>query len=338
MSKRERGGALLAVLWLAAALSAIAFSLAATVRAEAERASTATESLRAHYLATGSVERAILWIFWGSAYGRKYYQPPMPVLQFRYPTGDVTVEIIPESSKMNINTAPPADLQRLMEALGIDGGRAAAITQGIVEWRGGTPVPAQTPTRPPDSTFSPAHASFQEIEELLLVKGMTPELFYGAFDRDDQGRLVPRGGLKDCLSAYGSNDVFDANTVEPAVLQAIGFSSGAAKAIVQARRSKPFRSPGDVVAVSGGSPGIGRLGVGGRSIWTIRATARLRRPDGRLSDVRRSAAAMVKFLPPEFQPPYQIMRWYDDAWSQSTQTLQFGEPTPVEKLQEAPQL
>jgi len=47
-SKPTRGGALLAVLWLSAALAAIAFSLANTVRGETERASTAVDGLRSY--------------------------------------------------------------------------------------------------------------------------------------------------------------------------------------------------------------------------------------------------------------------------------------------------
>src|ERR1035438_195821 len=51
----RRGSALLAVLWLTAALSAIAFSVATTVRSETERTSTAIDSVRAYYLATGAI-------------------------------------------------------------------------------------------------------------------------------------------------------------------------------------------------------------------------------------------------------------------------------------------
>ena len=78
-------------------------------------------------------------------------------------------------------------------------------------------IMAQTPS------FRSPHASFQEIEELLLVKGVTPDLFYGSYvpaetvdGADPPGpRLVPRGGLMDCLSVYGSRDRVDANTAAP---------------------------------------------------------------------------------------------------------------------------
>ncbi|HEV3116947.1 MAG TPA: hypothetical protein VGY58_07850, partial [Gemmataceae bacterium] len=74
-----RGSALLAVLWLAAALSAIAFRVANTVRAETERTSTEVDALRSYYLAVGAIDRAILWVQWGPSYRNpdgtpRYYQ------------------------------------------------------------------------------------------------------------------------------------------------------------------------------------------------------------------------------------------------------------------------
>src|SRR5229473_2107268 len=65
---RQRGSALLAVLWMSAALAAIALSLSSTVRSETDRATTNSEGLRAWYLASGSVERGIQWMMWGPDY------------------------------------------------------------------------------------------------------------------------------------------------------------------------------------------------------------------------------------------------------------------------------
>ena len=62
----RRGGALLAVLWLSAALSVIAFSVASTVRGETERASTLADGLRSYYLARGGLDRAIMYFVLGS--------------------------------------------------------------------------------------------------------------------------------------------------------------------------------------------------------------------------------------------------------------------------------
>ena len=318
------GSALLAVLWLSAALSAIAFSVANTVRAETERTSTEVDSLRAYYLASGAIDRAILYIQWGPSYRNpdgtpKYFQSPMPVLQFNFPSGAVTTEIIPETSKLNINSAPPPELSRLLLALGAPPDQAEAIVQGILDWR--SPSPGGSFTQfdqyylSVGPSFRARHASFQEIEELLLVRGVTTDLFYGSYTRDAQGRLVPRPGLKDCLSVYGSTGVLDANTVDPAVMQAIGISPDIASAIADLRRAAPFRDMGPLAPFAGGGAGMGRLGITQNPIVTLRATARLRLANGQFSDLRRSVSAMVKFLGPEWNPPFHVMRWYDNAAS-----------------------
>jgi hypothetical protein len=66
-------------------------------------------------------------------------------------------------------------------------------------------------------------------------------------------------------------------------------------------------------------------------IWTLRAAARLRRPDNSPSEVVRTSAAVVKFVDPNLYPlaPVHILRWYDDSWSQSAvlpPALGFGVP------------
>src|SRR5580765_2784978 len=107
----KRGSALLAVMWLSLALSAIAFSVASTVHGETERVSTAVDGIRSYYLATGAVERAILYLQWGrtmpASDDNPYYHPGRPVLRMSFPTGEAEVEVVPETAKYNLNKAPP---------------------------------------------------------------------------------------------------------------------------------------------------------------------------------------------------------------------------------------
>ena len=88
----RRGAALLAVLWLAAALSAIAFTLANTVRGEIERSSTDADGLKAYYLAEGAIDRTFVYIQSGSAVSRSRWEAACfnhdtRVLQLYFPTG-----------------------------------------------------------------------------------------------------------------------------------------------------------------------------------------------------------------------------------------------------------
>ncbi|MGH9661359.1 MAG: hypothetical protein ACRD96_22625, partial [Bryobacteraceae bacterium] len=126
---REKGGALLAVLWLSAGLGAIAFSVASTVRGETDRTSTALDQTRAYYLAAGAVERAILHVLWGPQFPQ-FYKPSRPVLRLSFPSGEAEVEVIPENSRFNINNAVPEELFRLLGHLGADPDRARAIVEG----------------------------------------------------------------------------------------------------------------------------------------------------------------------------------------------------------------
>jgi len=321
--RNERGGALLIVLWLAAALAAIAFSVATSVRAETDRVASSADGLRAWYLATGSVERAIQWMMWGqevtNSSGSPFWQMNVPRLYMSYPSGNAIVEVIPESSKLSINQASPDDLTRLITVVSGDPARAAEIAAAIIDWR--TPSPGATSFDQYylslGPTFRARHASFQEIEELLSVQGMTPELYYGNYIPDSAGRLYATGGLRDALSVWGSTTgPFDINTVSPALMEAIGIPPASVSAILERRQAQPFKSTSDLAAMGISAP---RLGVGGISIWTLRASARLNRPDGGPSEFVRIASATVTLLNRQqyYSMPVQVLRWYDDAWSQS---------------------
>jgi general secretion pathway protein K len=241
------------------------------------------------------------------------------VMQFNFPTGAVTTEIIPETAKLNVNGAPSRELMALLLALGAAPDQADVIVQGIVDWRTATPGGSFTAFDQYYLSLAPSfrarHASFQEIEELLLIRGVTPDLFYGSYARDAQGRLLPRPGLRDCLSVYGSTGQVDVNTAEPAVMQAIGVAADAAAAIASLRKVTPIRGIEQVSAFASAGAGVGRLSIALGPIVTVRATARLRLANGQWSDLRRSVSAMVKFLGPEWNPPFHIMRWYDNAVS-----------------------
>ena len=308
----SRGSALLAVLWLAAALAAIAFAVSSTVRSETNRAGGSADGLRASYLASGSVERGIQWMLWGwTGYNQtnpdgtpRFWASNSPRMIMHYPSGDAVVELIPETAKLNINTASPDELFRVAAAVSARPGarprhrrshrRLADAGRLEPSW-----IAFYLSLGP---TFRPRHASFEEIEELLLVRGMTPELFYGNFTADAEGRLYARGGLRDCLSVWGSHGPYDINTASPALMEAIGVPPTSIARILERRYVRPFHDLGEVQSLGLGSAG---LTVGGNRIWTLRATARLRRPDGSPSDVIRTSAATVKLLDPKqyFQMP-----------------------------------
>ncbi|HEV3331681.1 MAG TPA: hypothetical protein VG096_11905 [Bryobacteraceae bacterium] len=318
-SVRQRGSALLAVLWVSAALAAIAFSLSTTVRGETERTSTAVDGLRSYYLAAGGIHRATYEVLWSAQNPGKRLLPRYTTqVEYAFPSGVVHVDIVPEAGKLDVNRALPEEMYRLLVALGQEPERAREIALAIVDWR--SPVSAGSGLDQYYLSLTPSfqarHASLEEIEELLSVRGITPDIFYGTYvpaDQPDGTRLISRPGLIDCLSVFGSDNRIDANTASPAVLAAIGLPPDLINALVERRRLAPFTEAqlGGFLSGAGG----GRLRVEGNSIVTLRATARLRLQNGQLSDLRRTVGAQVKYMPAGYDAPVHILRWYDTAWS-----------------------
>jgi general secretion pathway protein K len=308
------------VLWISAALAAISFSLANTVRGETERTSTVLDEVRGYYLATGAVDRAAVELLWAVSYqGERKIKEGAAWVDYTFPTGVAHVELIPETAKLDVNFVPPDQLMRLVIALGVEPGQAMEVTQGIVARRGGA---GGTLSPAPGPSFSGPAASFQEVEELLSVPGITPEIFYGTYvpaqgnPAAGEPRLIRRSGLVECLSVFGSKGQVDANTADPAVLSAIGLTPDGIQILLSQRRAEPL-TPDRLAQLT---PMLGSgaqfLRLQSNSMLTIRATARVRLPNGQLSDMRRTVAATVKYMPyGAYDPPLHILRWYDTTWS-----------------------
>lgn len=319
-TRHERGGALLAVLWLSAALSAIAFSVALSVRGEVKRAETTIEGTKAEFLAEGALARAFNYMTYGPGPllpdgGPRFWSRGMPLLVFRFPEGEAAVEVIPESARLNVNRTPPEELRRLLFAMGLPDLLARQIVTAIGDWRGslGDAAPfdpiylAQTPT------FRAPRTSLEQIEDLLSVAGITPELFYGRYERMPDGQIVQRAGLRDCLSIYSSGGGLDINTVELETMIAVGAPPAAAASIVAMRRTTPILQAHWPAVTSMLGPAAARFAIGGGNIYTLRATARLRQADGSLSELRRSSAMVVQINTAASPDGTRVLRQYSNA-------------------------
>src|SRR5204863_7816792 len=98
--------------------------------------------------------------------------------------------------------------------------------------------------------------------------------------------------------------------------EALGMEPAAVAAVVARRQTRPFTNPLEIAELGLQSPRLTILP--GNSIFTLRATARLRLPNGAYSEVVRTAAATIKLFDPRRSiRPMDVLRWYDDAWSQA---------------------
>jgi general secretion pathway protein K len=320
---RQHGGALLAVLWLSVAMTAIAFALSRGVRSEIDRASLNVDSTKAYFLAQGAVEATMRRIARpiDPDHPERKFEAGVRFLHFDFPTGSVEVEVTGESGKLDVNTVQAEALALAFDAAHIDPALAVTLAAGIVDYRerlrkglvsyGLTPeeLAAQTGTSADESSFRARIASIQELEELLTVPGMTPELYYGGYRETADGGLVRLNGLREMLTVRGTG-VVDVRYAPAPILLAAGLSPSAVEEIEAIRRTRPLHPDDPIVVGLQNLRGPIRLGVGGGSAaYTLAATATLK--GGR---AKRSVAALVEQAQVAGPDPIRVVRWYDSAF------------------------
>ena len=136
--------------------------------------------------------------------------------------GAIVSGLIDEGRKLNLNTATPGQLQQLITLVNSDGSiKPVDVAAAILDWRD---APQGAWCDANQLGYSCHNGPFDSIEELRLVPGMTPGLF---------------ATLEPFVTVYGLGAI-NANTAEPIVLSALGFSEEQIKTIVQQRQTQPF--------------------------------------------------------------------------------------------------
>jgi general secretion pathway protein K len=124
--------------------------------------------------------------------------------------------VVDEERKININTADMPVLTRLFAAvLDIDGAQAQDIAASIIDWRDSDNT-SVSPGGAEDTYYSGLQypyeakdALFESMDELLLIKGVTPSVFRkikGFITIYGSGRVNINTAGKEILSALGLND------------------------------------------------------------------------------------------------------------------------------------
>lgn len=284
----DGGSALLAVIGSVAVLAALGFATAAIARNALDRASLRADSGKAYFLARAGIEAALHNM--SVRLGKR-----LPLAQgrlvYRYEFGRDTVEVsmVSEAGKLNVNRADHDSLESLLKSIGVPGARAGLLADRILEYRAGLrsgmPRRFALAERPPEyrhapSSFRRRAASIEMIEELLSVRGITPDLVYGRFEpvRDAHGRssgLRRIGGLLGFLRAEGPAAV-DVNAAPREVLLASGMQAALADRVVAARSARRIRF-GDPLLDIATAQGV-RIPLAASvatSDWTLTSTSRL---------------------------------------------------------------
>jgi general secretion pathway protein K len=169
--RRERGFALLIVLWSLALLSLIITSLAAVGRREMKLVDNVRSATAAEAAADGATNEAIFRLMSGE-------WSPGRVQHVVYIGGAVvTVRIEDAAHLVNPNNAPVSLLTALLRQVGADPQSAQAIAAAVAAYRdasGTDPTPEYIAAGLP---YGPARRDFRSVAELQLVVGMPPEVY-----------------------------------------------------------------------------------------------------------------------------------------------------------------
>jgi general secretion pathway protein K len=240
--RSERGIALLIVMWALVALMVIVLSFSYVTKAEMQAAIAFKEGMEEKFIAEAGVEMAAREIMYrklnlgkpiDEGRGEEIWNTDGEPNNFRLGSGSGLVRLIDESGKIDINKAPDIILRGLLMNLGVKEEDALVIVDSIQDWRdaddftrlhgaendyyGSLPVP-----------YKAKNSDFESIEELLLVKGVTAELFYGKGDKP---------GLADFVTVYSESGKIKISSAPKEVLMALpGMTPELAAAIIEFRQ------------------------------------------------------------------------------------------------------
>jgi len=271
--RSERGVALILVLWIFMFLSVVAFEFSAATREEAAATLRFDDETRGYYLAVAGFERG-LYDFLTQQNTAVLAQPePQKEDLFdgrwreqEFGDGRFRVKLVDESGKININRVNEDTLRRIFTNLGIEAARRDILVDSIMDWRdpddlhrvnGAENDYYANLTQP----YTAKNGPLDTVEDLLWIRGITSELFYGVAERSGQAEEPSRGfGLRDIFTVDSPIDRVNLRTASPEVLYALlGIPLEKGRAFVEERRKLSGKTLTDLLPLLGISSGDSTL-------------------------------------------------------------------------------
>ena len=264
----RRGVALFAALWLVVAIGVVALEFSLEARERRLAAANTVELAEARAAAMGGIEHAHARL--DRALRQPALQGAMAVLRAADPWLDADsllqldedVDSIPYrvsardvTSMLNLNRVTESQLLLFLTRLGYDYSLADDVAQSIMDWRD-TDIMRRARGAEREAYLEagrlvlPRDGSFQELDELLHVMHMTPEMY---------------DSISPFLTVRGTDRRINVNTAPEPVLRSLaGLSDAATTAIVRARAGgRRFRTVADIVNLTGALGAGVTTGAGG---------------------------------------------------------------------------
>jgi len=264
----EKGIALLAVLWVIVLLMALATDFAFSMKTDVSATRNYKNDIEAYFLAKSGINLALAEIIRPALYHSKKEDlgfiigmpvPPEEAIQptdvteenneptYEEPhrqdieigTGTVSYVIEDENGKIDINSASRNTLVKVLAQAGVPIGQDRdIIADSILDWidandthlLNGAEDDYYRTLSPP---YKAKNGPLETIEELLQIRGITPELFYGT-----EGGDVDFKGLINFFTTYKVK-ITNPNTMSLEVLP-VFYQENQIQQILSARESKGF--------------------------------------------------------------------------------------------------
>ena len=248
----EQGIALLMVLWILTILMVIVFSFSYMVRTETYATMSYKEGIEKKFLAEAGLERGIMELFYRQFYrsqtidieGREIWKTDDTPYEGQVGDGLYTVRITDETAKVDINTVSDVVLKNLFLNLGVQAEEVDTIVDSIMDWKDPDDLHRLHGAESDyymslPNPYKARDANFDTLEELLLVKGMTPEILYGTNEKK---------GAIDFLTLYSKQRKININSAPKEVLTSIpGITPELADAIIERRKDVEIKNLGEIV-------------------------------------------------------------------------------------------
>jgi general secretion pathway protein K len=250
------GSALIVALWTVILLSLIVSCFAFDMHLEANLASHYRKRMRAGYLAKAGMERARMLLVKSAdpkiqdeAYDQKdtaWYLPAKNLVRgaavYGYTdtldSGTATIDIVPEIARRNVNRLSLEDWRMVLKTGGIPESQWNTLIDNFLDWTDpdniarpyGAEQDYYSSLTPP---YKPRNGPIYTVDELLLIKGFSPEVLDGSPAKDDDEIAMP--GIRDLLTIFGDGTV-NANVATKRVLMTLpGVDETIAEDIIRQR-------------------------------------------------------------------------------------------------------
>ena len=258
----DRGVALVVVLWIFIFLFVVAFDFAASVREEGMAAYRFTEESEGYYLAVAGFEQAIYDLLQQGLQQRQTGGPQSTDLfdgswrEKSLGQGLYRVRLLDEAGRVSLNRADEETLGRIFMNLGVEESRRTVLVDSILDWRdednlhrlNGAEDDYYLSLSPP---YTARNGPFDSVEDLLWVRGVTPELFYGA----EEDGLV-RIGFKEIFTVDSPLDRINLRTASAEVIHALtGMPLEKSRAFVEERKRLSEKTLADLLRLLGFAAG-----------------------------------------------------------------------------------